>query len=304
MGLGICFPLVPCPLSLVPFFMSLTNETVAVITGAASGIGRALAVRLAKETITGIAISDVNAEGLSETAQIIQNPNLRVTTHVTNVADFGQMEKLRDEVLANHGRVTHLINNAGVALFGTVAEVSLADLRWLFDINFWGTVYGVKLFLPVLEQQPVSHIVNVSSVFGMIAPPGNAAYAASKFAVRGFTESLRHELKGTSVTVSCVHPGGIATNIARSGRVGEKARAIEKEESVKFHTKSSRTTADQAAETIVRGIKNRRQRILIGIDAQMIDIVHRLVPENYLSALDLLSGGQMSEMSKRMGKSI
>ncbi|MEP6925362.1 MAG: SDR family NAD(P)-dependent oxidoreductase [Pyrinomonadaceae bacterium] len=282
--------------------MSLTNESVVVITGAASGIGRALAVRLAREQITGIAISDVNENGLNETARIIQSPNLRVSTHIVNVSDLKQMQNFRDEMMQAHGRITHLINNAGVALFGTIEEVSLEDIEWLMSINFWGTVYGVKLFLPILREQPVAHIVNLSSVFGMIAPPGNAAYSASKFAVRGFTEALRHELKDTSVAVSCVHPGGIATNIARDGKVGEKASDKEKEESVKYHTKLSRTSAEQAAEIILKGIKKRSKRILVGMDAHLIDIVNRLTPENYLPALDLLSGGQMSEMAKKMGK--
>lgn len=282
--------------------MSLTNESVVVITGAASGIGRALAVRLAREPITGIAISDVDEAGLSETARIIQSPNLRVSKHIVNVADLRQMENFKNEVMQTYGRVTHLINNAGVALFGTIEEVSLKDIEWLMSINFWGTVYGVKLFLPILLQQPVAHIVNLSSVFGMIAPPGNAAYSASKFAVRGFTEALRHELKDTSVAVSCVHPGGIATNIARNGKVGERASDKEKEISVKYHAKVSRTTADDAAEIIFNGIKRRKQRILVGMDAHLIDVVHRLAPENYLSALDLLSGGQMSEMAKKMVK--
>lgn len=237
--------------------MSLTNESVVVITGAASGIGRALAVRLARESIAAIAISDVDEVGLSETARIIQSPNLRVSTHSVNVADFKQMENFRDEVVQTHVRATHLINNAGVALFGTVEEVSLEDIEWLMNINFWGTVYGIKLFLPILQQQPVAHIVNLSSIFGMIAPPGNAAYSASKFAVRGFTEALRHELKKTSVAVSCVHPGGIATNIARNGKVGKSASDNEKETSVKYHAKVSRTTADQAAEIIFKGIKKK-----------------------------------------------
>ena len=282
--------------------MSLTNQSVAVITGAASGIGRALAVRLAREPIAGIAISDVNETGLNETAEMIKSPNLRVSTHRFNVADLPQMESFRDEVWQAHGKITHLINNAGVALFGTIEEVSLKDIEWLMSINFWGTVYGVKLFLPILRQQPAAHIVNLSSIFGMIAPPGNAAYSASKFAVRGFTEALRHELKETNITVSCVHPGGIATDIARNGKVGQAASDREKEIGIKFHTKASRTTADEAAAIILKGIKKRSKRILVGLDAQIIDVVHRVAPENYWSALDLLSGGQMSEMARKMGK--
>jgi len=280
--------------------MSLTNESVAVVTGAASGIGRALAARLAAEGVAGLALSDVNEEGLSETARLIgARPSLRLTAHVVNVADLGQMRGFAADVIARHGRVTHLVNNAGVSLFGTVEEVSLEDIEWLMGVNFWGTVYGVKLFLPVLREQASAHVVNVSSVFGFIAPPGNAAYCASKFAVRGFTESLRHELEGTSVAVSCVHPGGVATDIARAGRLGERADAAERDALVNFHTKASRTTADEAARAIVRGIRRRSKRILVGADARLIDAVHRAAPVGYLSVMDRLSGGQLSKLRKK-----
>jgi len=279
--------------------MSLTDESIAVVTGAASGIGRALAIRLAQRGVAGLAISDVNAEGLHETARMIGDAKVRVTTHVVNVADRAQMEEFATAVIAEHGRVTHLINNAGVSLYGTVEEVSIEDLQWLMNINFWGTVYGVKLFLPVLLEQKAAHIINVSSVFGFIAPPGNAAYCASKFAVRGFTEALRHELKDTNVAVSCVHPGGVATNIARDGKVGARARASSKEESVKLHTKVSRTTADAAANTIIRGIQRRSKRILVGVDARLIDVLHRAAPVSYISVMDLLSGGQISKLQKK-----
>ncbi|MGI9106420.1 MAG: SDR family NAD(P)-dependent oxidoreductase [Pyrinomonadaceae bacterium] len=282
--------------------MSLTNESIAVVTGAASGIGRSLAVRLAKEGIAGIAIADVNAGNLHDTARMIENENLRVSEHVVDVANLVQMQAFVAAVVARHGRVTHLINNAGVSLFGTVEEVSLEDLQWLMNINFWGTVYGVKLFLPILREQPSAHIVNVSSVFGLVAPPGNAAYSASKFAVRGFTEALRHELKETNIAVSCVHPGGVATNIARDGKVGARARPSAKEESVKYHTKISRTTPEEAAETIVRGIKRRSKRILVGMDARIIDVVHRAAPVSYLSALDRISGGQLSVLQRKIVK--
>lgn len=276
--------------------MSLNNESITVITGAASGIGRALALRLAGEKISGLAMADINKEGLNETAQLLEGKQLNVSTHVVDVGNLQQMQDFADDVIAKHGQVTHLINNAGVSLFGTVEEVSIEDIHWLMNINFWGTVYGVKLFLPVLLEQPVAHIINVSSVFGLVAPPGNAAYSASKFAVRGFTESLRHELQDTNVAVSCVHPGGIATNIAKSGKIGKKASEQIKEVGVKFHTKASRTTSEQAAETIVRGIRRRSKRILIGSDARMIDIVHRVAPENYFSVMNFLSGGKLSEL--------
>lgn len=283
--------------------MTLTKESVVVVTGAASGIGRALALRLAREGVARLAISDVNAEGLDETSQLIKAAAPAaapvVSTHVVNVADVDQMQTFALDVVAQHGRVTHLINNAGVSLAGTVEEVSIADIQWLMNINFWGTVYGVKLFLPVLREQPSAHIVNVSSIFGMIAPPGNAAYVASKFAVRGFTEALRHELAESNVAVSCVHPGGVATNIARSSRLGENADAEAKERMVALLTKESRTTADAAAETIVRGIKRRSKRIMIGLDARLLDVLQRAAPVRYLSVMDWLYGGEISALQKK-----
>lgn len=279
--------------------MSLTNESVAVVTGAASGIGRALALRLVAEGIAGIAIADVNKSGLSETARMIESASPRVSTHIVNVADVGQMQEFVHSVIAEHGRVTHLINNAGVSLFGTVEEVSIEDMQWLMSINFWGTVYGVKLFLPLLREQAAAHIVNVSSVFGFIAPPGNAAYSASKFAVRGFTESLRHELKETNISVSCVHPGGVATNIARQGKVGAHADASTKEKLVEFHTKAARTTADKAAQTIVRGIKRRSKRILVGLDARIIDVLQRAAPINYMTVMNHLAGGELAKLQEK-----
>ena len=279
--------------------MSLTNESIAVVTGAASGIGRALAVRLAREGIAGIAIADVDGDGLNETARMIGDAPRRVSTHVVNVADLCQMQRFVAEVTREHGRVTHLINNAGVSLFGTVEEVSIEDIQWLMSINFWGTVYGVKLFLPVLSEQPAAHIVNVSSVFGFIAPPGQAAYSASKFAVRGFTEALRHELEGTSVSVSCVHPGGVATNIARGGKIGAGASESTKVKTVNYHTKVAQTTPDEAARRIVRGIKRRSKRIIVGSHARMIDVVPRTAPVGYMSIINRLSGGQVSKLKKK-----
>lgn len=279
--------------------MSLTEESIAVVTGAGSGIGRALSRQLADEPIAGLAIADLNGEALLETAKLLEPSGARVSTHVLNVADYEAMRAFVSDVLREHGRVTHLINNAGVSLFGDVEEVSIEDFQWLMSINFWGTVYGVKLFLPVLKEQPSSHVINVSSVFGLIAPPGNAAYSASKFAVRGFTEALRHELADTSVAVSCVHPGGVATNIARSGRLGAGAAPAAKDESVKYHTKVSKTTSEDAARQIIRGIKRRSKRILVGRDARIIDVIHRASPENYLYVMDRMARGQLSRLRKK-----
>lgn len=279
--------------------MSLTNESVAVVTGAASGIGRALALRLAGEKIAGIAVSDVNEQGLRETAASIEKTGLQVSTHFVDVSKLEEMRRFADEVEDRHGRVTHLINNAGVAMVGTVEEVSIEDIEWLMNINFWGTVYGVKTFLPILREQEEAHIVNLSSVFGFVAPPGQAAYCASKFAVRGFTESLRHELERTNVRVSCVHPGGVKTNICTDSRIGYRATEDEKKKIVRFFDKASPTTPEQAAETIVKGIRTRNPRILIGSDARQIDLVHRLFPKRYFAVMDRLTGGKLSAIMKK-----
>ncbi|NDD66003.1 MAG: SDR family NAD(P)-dependent oxidoreductase [Acidobacteria bacterium] len=181
-----------------------------------------------------------------------------------------------------------MINNAGVALGGTIADVSVEDIEWLLSINLWGVIYGVKSFLPLLSRQSRAHIVNISSVFGMIAPPGQGAYAASKFAVRGFSEALRHELSGTNVGVSVVHPGGIRTNIAARARVGANTPIAYAEKGKKLFDKAAVTPPEKAARTIVRGIENGRQRILIGPDAWLIDRVQRLLPVKHGRLLELL----------------
>lgn len=274
--------------------MSLNNESVVVITGAASGIGRATALRLRAEKIGGLALSDVSADGLKETARMLENSGIAVSTHIVNVADKPAVEALAAEVVARHGRVTHLLNNAGVSLFGDFEEISDEDFEWLMSINFWGVVNGTRAFLPILRQQKSAQILNVSSVFGFVGIPGNAAYCASKFAVRGFTESLRHELDGTNVTVSTIHPGGIKTNIANFGRLGAKANQKERSATTAaFNNEMTRSTPEQAAETIVRGMKSRRRRILIGTDARLISLIYRIFPQNYLKVMDLFSGGKL-----------
>lgn len=272
--------------------MKIDHTTVAVVTGAASGIGRALALRLAREGAS-LAIADVNQGRLDETARMLNGAMSKITTHIVDVSDQERVEAFVREVVEAHGRAHLLVNNAGVALVGTAEELSIADIEWLMSINFWSVVYGVKYFLPILKQQPSAHIVNLSSVFGLIGPPGHSAYAASKFAVRGFTETLRHELKlaGSNIRVSTVHPGGIKTNIARSAKLGEGAdvSALVREQTM--FEKAARTTPETAAERIVRGILHDEERILIGSDAWMIDRVQRWMPVKYWRVL-----GKMIEM--------
>lgn len=273
--------------------MTLSKNSVALVTGAASGIGRALAVRLADEKIAGIAICDINEAGLNETFEMLEKTGVTTSKHIVDTSKLEQLERLRDEVLSKHGRVTHLINNAGVGLMGTFEQISLEDFEWLMSINFWGVIYGCKVFLPVLREQEAAHIINISSVFGMIAPPEQTAYCSAKFAVRGFTESLRHELEETNVRVSCVHPGGIKTNIARNSRLGANTPTEYKSQGVTFFDKVAQTSPEQAAEVIVSGIKKVNPRILIGKDAYGINFVSRLFPKKYLKVLEKLSGHRL-----------
>jgi short-subunit dehydrogenase len=260
--------------------MRKLEHSVAVITGAATGIGRALAERLADEGAK-LCLADINKCALDVVAHDLTAKGFDVSAHAVDVADRRQVEALSYEVVKYFGRADLLINNAGVALCGDVEEVSLADIEWLMGINFWGMVYGVKYFLPVLKQQKQAYIVNLSSVFGIIAPAGQAAYSASKFAVRGFTEALRHELAGTSVQVSSVHPGGIRTGIAKSSRLGAGTDPSRREQEAAKFEFLARTTPERAAERIVTGVMNGETRILIGRDASQIDLIQRLLPTRY-----------------------
>ncbi|MGI9068596.1 MAG: SDR family NAD(P)-dependent oxidoreductase [Pyrinomonadaceae bacterium] len=260
--------------------MPKLQQSVAVITGAATGIGRALAARLGDEGAR-LCLADINKEALDVVAHGLRAKGCDVSAHAVDVADRQQVETFCRYTIEHFGRADLLINNAGVALCGNVEEVSLADIEWLMGINFWGMVYGVKYFLPILKQQKKAYIVNLSSVFGMIAPPGEAAYAASKFAVRGFTEALKHELAGTSVQVSSVHPGGIRTGIAKSSRVGAGTDPRKREQDAAKFDFLARTTPERAADRIVSGVLRGETRILIGRDASQIDLIQRLLPERY-----------------------
>src|SRR6266481_1788351 len=264
--------------------MSFLSDGVAVVTGAGSGIGRALAQQLAGAG-SALALADIDEAGLLETAQFLERKNALVTTHVLDVADEAGVRSFAEDVARRHGRVTLLINNAGVSLHGDFAEISLDDFRWLMNINFWGTVYGTNYFLPILKREKRAHIVNLSSVFGIIAPAGQAPYADSKFAVRGFTEALRHQLEGSNVGITCVHPGGIRTPIARRSRIGAGASTSKRESNIERFERLARTPPEKAAERILRGVERQEPRILIGSDAYQIDVVQRLRPASYWKAL-------------------
>lgn len=278
--------------------MSLTSESVAVITGAASGIGRALALRFAREGIAGLSIADVNGEQLAETAKLLEEFPVKVTTHVVDVSDRNAMSAFAESVAQRHGRVSHVINNAGVALGGNFSEVTLDEIEWLMGINFWGVVHGTKFFLPHLEKESSAHIVNISSLFGLIAPPGQAAYCASKFAVRGFTDALRHELEGTNIAVSAVHPGGVSTNIVNNARIstGVTMTDEQKVKQRKFLNKLlAKTSPDEAAEIILRGIKRRNPQIIVGSDAAVLSRLARLFPRKYLTVAGYIGGGGLKK---------
>jgi NAD(P)-dependent dehydrogenase (short-subunit alcohol dehydrogenase family) len=264
--------------------MPFLRDGVAVVTGAGSGIGRALARQLAMEG-SALAIADIDEAGLQATAASLIEKGAKLTTHVVDVSDESAMQGFAEDVAAMHGRVTLLINNAGVALLGWFEEISLDDLRWVMGVNFWGVVYGVKYFLPLLKKEQRAHIVNISSVFGIVAPAGQSAYSASKFAVRGFTEALRHELEGTSVFVSCVHPGGIRTPIARRARLGANTPPASRDEAVARFDRLTPTMPDAAAARILQGVERREPRILVGRDARQADILQRLRPGTYWKTL-------------------
>lgn len=263
--------------------MMVLKGGVAVVTGAASGIGAALADVLAARGCA-LALADLEAAGLRDVAARARRAGVSVSEHRLDVADHEAVAAFPDAVLAGHGRVSVLVNNAGVALGGRFEQVSPEDFDWLISINFGGVVRMTRAFLPLLRREPVAQLVNLSSVFGIVAPPGQAAYAASKFAVRGFSEALRHELAGSPVGVTVVHPGGVRTAIAANARCTGLSNA-ETEAQAKVWARFLRLDPQEAAERIVRGIERREKRVLVGRDAQRIALVQRLFPVEYWRVL-------------------
>ncbi|MCB9604289.1 MAG: SDR family oxidoreductase [Sandaracinus sp.] len=258
---------------------------VLAITGAGSGIGRALAT-LGAQSGAELALADVNVAGLEETVAQVTALGAKVSSRTVDVASRDAVFAWRDAVLAEHGRVDAILNNAGVSLTDTIAEMSWEDLDWIVGINFWGVVYGTKAFLPHLLERRTGWVVNVSSIFGMVAFPTQGAYNATKFAVRGFTEALVAETKGTGVTVCCVHPGGIKTNIVRASRFRRGRKPGEdREKIVKTFDQMARTTPEACARTIFDGMARQEARILVGNDAKLLDLAQRLSPRRYRSAL-------------------
>ncbi len=261
--------------------MKSVQGKVAAITGAGSGIGRETAALLARSGCH-VALSDVNEQGLAETAAICRGHGVEVRTARVDVAKRQEVHAWADSVAKDLGAVHLIINNAGVALGATIEDTSYEDFEWLMNINFWGVVHGTKAFLPHLKAAGDGHIVNISSVFGLIGVPTQAAYNAAKFAVKGFTEALRQELEieGLPIGVTSVHPGGIKTNIARSARVTMRKGWVDEESNRDFE-KAFSTSPEEAAQDILQAILKNRRRQLIGADAVLIDLVQRTLPTLY-----------------------
>ena len=262
--------------------MKLNGRT-AVVTGAGSGIGRGIAQALAKRGCN-LALVDVNAVGIDETAATLSG--VAVSKHRIDVSDRAQCLALPATVMTEHGRVDVLFNNAGVAIGGSFEQIDEADFDWLMSINFNAVVWLTRAFLPHLKQSDAARVVNTSSLFGIIAPPGNTAYCASKFAVRGFSESLRQELlmANSTVGVTTIHPGGINTSIARNARAAKHATNAEisaMEDQRKDFQKFLKMPPERAGEIIVGGVEKDAPRVLVGNDAKFAAFVERIAPVAY-----------------------
>ena len=269
---------------------------VAAITGAGSGMGRALALSLASRGCH-LAVSDLDGDGLTRTTELIEaSCKVKVSTHTIDVADKDQVEQFAANVVEQHGKVNMIFNNAGVNLTDTAEHMSYEDFEWLMNINFWGVVYGSKSFMKYFHDVDEAHIINTSSIFGVIAVPTQSAYNASKFAVRGFTYSMRQELMDTHIGVSCVQPGGVKTNIVKSSRyVASDNSAPTKEEAVSQFETMAKLTSEQAAEQILRGVLANKAQILVGRDAKAAAVIERIAPVGYLKFLSNLWIGDNSE---------
>ena len=277
------------------------RDKTAAVTGAGSGLGRALALGLAGHG-THLALSDVNEEGLAATVAAAREIGVRVTSARVDVADRAAMTGWAARCAQEHGRVNLIFNNAGVALSARAETVSSADFEWLMGINFWGVVHGTQAFLPHLRASGEGHVVNISSLFGLMAMPTQSAYNASKFAVRGFTEALRMELdlEAGPVSATCVHPGGVATNIAMAQRVDaellRRTGMDEKAHRARGHALIQVTSPESAARQVLHGVQRNARRVLVGPDARRMDRIVRLLG----SAYQLLVVGK----ARRIGNAI
>ncbi|PNK60444.1 SDR family NAD(P)-dependent oxidoreductase [Psychrobacter sp. FDAARGOS_221] len=298
---------------------------VAAITGAGSGIGRQLALNLAQAGCH-LALSDINDKNLAETYALLKPYSVKVTTTVLDVSDKNAVFAWAEQVMADHGKVNFIFNNAGVALSSTVEGESIDDIEWVMGINFWGMVYGTKAFLPLIKQSlnPASdnsqsedgnrqhhgHIINISSLFGLIALPGQSAYNASKFAIRGFNESLRQELaiENSGVSITSVHPGGIKTNIANNARGNDSIGSLGMPtgaRGIRNFNRLLKFDPDMAAKIILMAAANNQPRCLIGDDAKLADLLQRITPSHYgplMAKATKLAAGHKGKKSKNKRK--
>ena len=261
--------------------MKTFDDKVVVITGAGSGIGRALARDLARRGAL-LAISDVDEPGLAETVEQLRSADAReIRADRLDVADRAAFAAYATSVADQFGRVNVVVNNAGVALAGDLTDLSYDDMEWIVGINFWGVVHGTKEFLPHLIASGDGHVVNVSSLFGLISMPGQSAYNATKYAVRGMSEALREEMliAGHRVGVTVVHPGGIKTAIARNARVS--AHEDQAATARYFDEKLAKMTPERAAEIIAEGVLGNKARLLVGIDAHALHTLAKLTGSRY-----------------------
>ncbi|AMT70179.1 SDR family NAD(P)-dependent oxidoreductase [Mycobacteroides immunogenum] len=267
---------------------------VAVVTGAGSGIGRALAIELARSGAK-VAISDIDNEGLAETERQVKALGAEVRSDRLNVAEREAFLLYADVVKEHFGKVNQIYNNAGIDFHGEVEASAFKDIERIIDVDYWGVVNGTKAFLPHLIASGDGHVVNVSSIFGVMACPGQSAYNAAKFAVRGFTESLRQEMivGKKPVAVTCVHPGGIKTNVARNATMAE---GYDPAEFAKLFDLLAHTSPQAAARIILTAVRKKKPRVLVGPDAKLIDVLVRLTGARYQ---DLFSLGARFLMPKR-----
>ena len=266
---------------LIGGFMSYFTDKVCVITGAGNGIGRATAKRLAKDGAK-LVLTDINSANLTQTQSMVETLGGTSETHIVDAASREQAFTLAEHVERKYGAADLILNNAGIANIAPIDDLTIEDFQFVMDVDFWGVVHGTQAFLPQMRSRDSGHIANVSSIFGWVGVPNQAAYNSAKFAVFGFTEAIRQELQSSGIKVTCIHPGGIDTSIARNARLVQGPDDEERREQIaQDFKKMVRSTPEQAANTILKGVSKGKARVLIGRDAYMVDFIRRIFPVSY-----------------------